>query len=320
MSYKTAIKTGVSLLFLAYLFFNVDIRKIVDSLLIVKPTWYVLSIIVCVVNTIVLAQKYKIVMQPSGIYQSLWQLIRINFVCRFYSMFLSTPVGQGLIRWHLSTKNQAGRVQFLAVMVFERSTFLFALCLSCLISAILTANGRAHEILDHSFLFLLVGLLGLALIQFLIVFPPACKKTANYLLNLKTRARKDLLRRVFGVLSTFSIFCNKKRILLWSLFFAILWHTLFVARIYFVVLSIQAPLDLVHLAWMASLVLLLQTLPISLNGIGVREAAYAFFFELFQLPAEKGVATGILCFTHMLIMSAVGALLHLLTSEQSGRS
>jgi hypothetical protein len=85
---------------------------------------------------------------------------------------------------------------------------------------------------------------------------------------------------------------------------------------YFVILSIHVSLSLVHLTWMVCLVLLLQVLPISLNGIGVRETAYAFFFEVLSLPPEKGVAAGLLCFTHMLFMSAIGGLLQLLSKEQ----
>ena len=62
--------------------------------------------------------------------------------------------------------------------------------------------------------------------------------------------------------------------------------------------------------WMGSIVLLLQILPISFAGIGVREGAYAFLFTLFDMPSEKGILIGILFFTQMVIFAIIGAILN----------
>ena len=168
MPYKTAIKIVVSLLFLVYVFLKVDVRLVLSSLASVKTGWYVLSLLVPILNSLVLAQKYKIVMKPSGIYQPVLRLLQINFICRFYSMFLTTATGQGVIRWHLSTKNQEGRLKFLAVMFFERSTFLFALCLAFVLSVLLVPDTRAQDITDRIYPFVVACLSGLLLLYFFI--------------------------------------------------------------------------------------------------------------------------------------------------------
>ena len=64
--------------------------------------------------------------------------------------------------------------------------------------------------------------------------------------------------------------------------------------------------------WMGSLVLLLQVLPVSFAGIGVREGAYAYLFTLFDMAPEKGILIGVLFFTQMLVFAIIGALLTLL--------
>jgi len=66
---------------------------------------------------------------------------------------------------------------------------------------------------------------------------------------------------------------------------------------------------------MASLVLLVQVLPISISGIGLRETAYAFLFEIQDLSPEKGVLLGIVLFSQMLFTSSIGGALHLLSKE-----
>ena len=70
-------------------------------------------------------------------------------------------------------------------------------------------------------------------------------------------------------------------------------------------------LGIAEAAWMGSLVLLLQVLPISFAGLGVREGAYAYLFPLFGLSAEKGFLMGVLFFIHILIFAVIGAVLNL---------
>jgi len=315
MPYKVAIKIIVSLLFLGYVFFRVDVRQVFSSLSSVEPMWYVLSLLVPILNSFVLALKYKIVMRPSGIYQPVLRLLQINLMCRFYSMFLTTAIGQGVIRWHLSTKNQEGRLKFLAVMFFERSTFLFALCLAFALSVLLLPDTRAQDITDSIYPFVIAGLSGLLLFYFFLNYAPLYQAANRFLSSQRTKSSNVLISKLSELVSTFSMYYNRRALLLSSLCFAIVWQLLFLLRMYLLIISLQVPLSLVHLVWMASLVSLLCALPISLDGIGLRETAYALLFTTLDLPPEQGVLTGVLCLSHMLFMSAIGGLLHLLSRE-----
>ena len=87
------------------------------------------------------------------------------------------------------------------------------------------------------------------------------------------------------------------------------WQLFFIGRLYALIAATALPLNVLDVAWMGSLVLLLQTIPISFAGIGVREGAYAYLFTLFNLPPEAGVLIGILFFSQMLIMAFAGGAL-----------
>ena len=109
MRYKIIIKIIISFIFIAYIVFKINLGLLAETVSSVRLKYYFISLVILMINSVVLAQKYKIVMQSSGIYQPLTELVKINFICRFYSMFLTTAVGQSVIRWHLSTKHQEGR-------------------------------------------------------------------------------------------------------------------------------------------------------------------------------------------------------------------
>ncbi|MDY6832174.1 MAG: UPF0104 family protein, partial [Thermodesulfobacteriota bacterium] len=71
-------------------------------------------------------------------------------------------------------------------------------------------------------------------------------------------------------------------------------------------------LGFLDVAWISSLVFLLQLLPVSLAGIGVREGAFAYMFIQVGLPPEQGVAVGVLFFSQFLLVAALGGVLELL--------
>jgi uncharacterized membrane protein YbhN (UPF0104 family) len=53
-------------------------------------------------------------------------------------------------------------------------------------------------------------------------------------------------------------------------------------------------------------------LPISLNGIGLREGGYLFLLGLIGISAEKGIAFGLLLFLVVVVDSLIGGLIFLL--------
>jgi hypothetical protein len=67
--------------------------------------------------------------------------------------------------------------------------------------------------------------------------------------------------------------------------------------------------------WMVSLALLIQVVPVSLAGLGLREETYAYLFTLFNLPAEKGILIGLLFFSQLLLFSIFGGLLEFTEKE-----
>ncbi|MBW2201510.1 MAG: flippase-like domain-containing protein [Deltaproteobacteria bacterium] len=315
MSYKIIIKIVISFLFLAYIIFKVDMTLLFNAASSIKINYYIFSFLILILNSFVLAQKYKVVMKPSGIYQPLLRLVRINFICRFYSMFLTTAMGQGVIRWHISTKDQEGRFKFLAVMFFERSTFLFALLFAITASIFFVPNPKVNEIAGKFSPLLAAGFLSLFLFYFYLNYPPLYQYINKIVSGVPTKEKHVFINKLFKFISIFSIYYRKRESLVSGLCFAMMWQLFFLLRVYLLIFAIQVPLCFFDICWMASLVLLVQVLPISLNGIGLRETAYAFLFEIQDLSPEKGVLLGIVLFSQMLFASSIGGALHLLSKE-----
>lgn len=315
MRFKIIIKIVISFIFIAYIIFKIDLGLLTETVLSVRLSHYFISFFIFMMNSVVLALKYKIVMQPSGIHQPLAELVKINFICRFYSMFLTTAVGQGVIRWHLSTKHQEGRLKFITVMVFERSTFFFALFTAAFISFLVVPDRNVKIISGYMYPLLAAGLFIILLFYLYLNYSPLYHQIGRVLPGSKQYANNALISYLYAFIETFSIYKNQITALMISLVLALMSHLLFLIRVYLLVISIQVQLSFINVVWMASLALLVQVLPISLNGIGLREAAYAFLFRIQELPPEEGVLIGILLFSQMFFMSVIGGMLHQFSKE-----
>jgi len=234
--------------------------------------------------------------------------VAINFISRFYALFLPSALGPEAIRWYKVTKNKQGKSFFLASTMVERLFFLLILLVFGTLPLLFhTENQQILTLKDRLLPLITIAyiVIGGTLVYFLnprlqMISNRLFKKTVPIKRNskidqfIKNFSIKDISLSLIGALVILSLF--------WQLFFLV--------RMYFLFSAMSLPFSFIDVSWMGSLVLLLQVLPVSFAGIGVRESAYAYLFSLFGLPPEKGVLIGILFFTQMLIFSCIGAVLN----------
>jgi len=130
------------------------------------------------------------------------------------------------------------------------------------------------------------------------------------LINQKSylgRAFNGLIRRIFLIdLTDYNRFTlaklwqglknlNRKVILLFSLYLIVGWFIYFLSR-YFIALSLGLNLSFVDVSVISIFISMVVTLPISVAGLGTREAAVIYLFGLLGLTKETALAFSLLVF------------------------
>jgi len=308
---KIALKIGVSCLFAGYLSFKVDLSAIAAALKDVELSLYLLSTLIALLSNVFIAGKYHILIKNSPLDHSLLSLVRINFISRFYALFLPSAVGREFIRWMKVTRNQQGRASFVASIIFERLTFLLVLILCGSIPLLMYRSMPA------------IAALRLRLQPWVILALGIIAVLMSFYMSASIRSLgKSIVGRIFNQfynrfnmgLFFESISLNKMKTVYYAAIIGLsfVWQIFYISRLFALVKAAALPLNLIDILWMGSLVLMLQTLPISFAGIGLREGAYAYLVTLYGLPPEKGVLLGVLFFSQMLIMAFVGGILELM--------
>jgi len=305
---KVILKIVISCLFIGYLFFKVDISALAATMGNIDVGLYMISTLLAVSSGIIVAAKYYFLIKGSAINHSLASLVKINFIARFYALFLPSAIGREVVRWIKVTRNKNGKAQFLASIVFERLTFLFVLLFCGMIPLFFYKSNPEIEILRMRLL--PIAAIGICLVTVFILF-----YIFSPIRDLIKSLAHSTLQKIRPQLDVDAYFENhnlKKmntNMFTSILGLSLLWQVFFICRLLVLIKAASVPLGFMDVTWIGSLVLLLQTIPISFAGIGLREGAYAYLFTLFNLPPEKGVLIGILFFSQMLIIAFVGGIL-----------
>ena len=72
--------------------------------------------------------------------------------------------------------------------------------------------------------------------------------------------------------------------------------------------AMDIPMPAVHLAVLIPMSFVVQMLPLSVNGFGIRESIFAFYFARLGLPRESAIALSFLAAALMMLFSASGAI------------
>jgi uncharacterized membrane protein YbhN (UPF0104 family) len=91
------------------------------------------STIVAFISIVAIAMKFHLLIRNTQIERSIVSLTRINFIARFYALFLPGGLGQEVVRWYKVTGNEKGRTFFLASIFFERIVFVFTLLITSIV-------------------------------------------------------------------------------------------------------------------------------------------------------------------------------------------
>jgi uncharacterized protein (TIRG00374 family) len=277
--YLTLIKVLISVGVLFLLFHRVDYALLWEHLLKIEMTIFAIAISILFFQCALSSYKWKIILSSESKEIPYWYLLKSYLICNFISLFLPSSFGGDLYRIYSLKKFNKDYLQNTSSVLFDRLTGLFAL-LSISILSFAMFSGNVVNI----------RILALYVIGILTFWAMTTKWVLHYL----ERSKFKLMEYLLGVLKSFRQYRNSKKILISCLIFSFIFQSNIVIlnKIYTVALSMDV--DIKYLFTVIPLIYLTEALPISINGLGVREGAFVFFMKQIGYTNEQGLAMGIL--------------------------
>lgn len=301
----TLIKASVSLALLAFLFSRVDVPRLWHLARSASIPWLATALGLYYLMICVSAWRWGVLLAAQGLHFPLRRLTSSFFVATFFNNFLPSNIGGDVVRIADTAPAAGSRTRAATVVLIDRGMGLLGLALIAAIGATLTVRFRHIDLgpVNPALLWLGFGV-AVAVAAPALLNPEGFTRLLSPLRVLHAEWIDLRLKRLTDSLSRF----RETPSALMSCFIgAIVVQAILVAFYLAVGWSMRIPVSFAELALVVPISFIVQMLPISMNGFGVREATFAFYFTRFGLPIESG-----------LLVSFVGAAVIMLFSLSGG--
>ncbi len=310
MSKSAVIQTIKICISLFLLFFTLQMIDWQNSLALAcraKACWIFTAAGLLMLERILSVAKWLLLLKSKGATVTFWRLFVINYIGGFWGLVLPSSVSADIARGYYLSKTTANASLAVSSMLVDRLMGALSLvglgCLSALIAG--DTFGLTHT------RWLACALLAL------------CTAGAALLLHrhfpswMDRRLSERLKRiRIFALARHWVASCftyrHYPRILAWSLVLSALVQIMRVLVFYAVALAFDVHVPVGYYFIFIPLIMLLIMLPISINGIGVREGAFTGFFALVGVPAPEAFVISFAVSVLTTLMTAAGGLFYML--------
>lgn len=260
---------------------------------------YVLNFVGVLIN----AARWRGLLRTHDVEIPLWVLVKSVMVGVFFNNFLPSTVGGDAMRAYDSFR-LSRRTGTMSSVVVDRLLGLLVLSLFAVASV-----PFATQLTDSvPLLPFWVGaggaiLLGLA---WAIFFPPSGRLLRAFLVRLPA----TLSTRISDVLGTFRAYAGQRSALLQAFGWSLLLQTNVVVYYIVVARALGFEVPLLHFFLIVPLALYVMMVPITVNGIGLRENIFALFLAPYAIGNADAVAYAWLVYLGGLIQGVLGGLVY----------
>ncbi|MDD3618813.1 MAG: lysylphosphatidylglycerol synthase transmembrane domain-containing protein [Desulfobulbaceae bacterium] len=256
-------------------------------------------------NTTFSALKWRLLLMSDGVDIPLRKLVVSYLIGGFFNVFLPSNIGGDSYRIYDVAQKSRQTVKSVASVLADRLTGFFALVCLSLISALLAAPGMGN--------FMVVLLpLGLLLLLLAALYMVWKRKPVHWVLRITCLDRfPALVRIVEKFFATFSRYGSERGTVRRVMLISFIFQFLMILAVYLMALSLHIAVPFMYFGAFVPLITLMEALPISIYGIGVRDVGYVYFFGLAGMTDLETRSLALLFLAMTLCYSMIGGLLYL---------
>lgn len=290
---KFLFKVATSCTLIALILIYVDLSKTLHTLAEIKISYLIIPIVISFLQTAISTYKWKIILSIDGFAVRFTYLFKSYLIGHFVSLFLPTSIGGDIYRI-AAVKNEVGDFSTGASsVIFDRVSGLYALL-------VLASTGSFAFLHSGITIWLILLVLSAPIFAYFFTKTKAIAKFRDG----KFQALEDLGKIIESQKSYIS---SKKLITVLIISIVFQSTAIIINYVYCQALSIQIPFT--HLWAIVPLVYLTDVIPLSINGIGVRDSAFVFFFTLMGYAAESALALSITLISMRYLIGMTGGVL-----------
>ncbi|MBU4285357.1 MAG: flippase-like domain-containing protein [Verrucomicrobia bacterium] len=303
---KQLLKFGVSLLLLFFILRLIDWRGSLELAGRANLGLMAVAVGLLLVERILSVSKWLLLLRAKGSPITFWRLLVINYIGGFWGLVLPSSVSADIVRGYYLSKSTANVSLAVTSMVIDRLMGALSLVFLGCVSAWMVGDtfGLVHARL------IAAGVAGGSILAIALLFHNDFIHWVDRRIIQRVTDRK-IIRQVRRWIVSCLHYRQYPQALCMSFLLTMFVQMLRILVFYAVAVSFGVHVPVTYYFIFVPLMMFLIILPVSINGIGVREGSFVAFFALVGVPSAQAFIISFVVSVLTTLMTAVGGIVYM---------
>ena len=299
----------ISLVVLIIVISSVGVERLWTVLSSVSLGWFLVALAIHFSGLVIRTFRWAILVKSLEIHVSFGRLFYLYMAGTFFNTFLPTGIGGDVVKI-IDLAPESGGARAFSTVFADRLTGILGSSLIALCVAIVDPADVPSPVV--ALVIFITG--GILVATLLLTQQQLIDRVMRHVPGWSKLLMKGKVRRIYEALTSYSLGTIARSTLI-SLPFTL---TL-IATQYALALSLGVRVPVQYFALFIPLTALVQMLPISFNGLGVREGVFQALFSTVDVAGEQAVAISLLYYVLRVLTGLIGGSMYLVGNLRTAR-
>lgn len=305
--FSIVLRIAISIILLFFLFKQIDNKSLFEIIKKTDKPLLLLALLIFFLNYTLCLFRWQMLLKTVNIHIPLKRIIISFSGGVFFSLFLPSTIGGDIMRSiDLAAHTKKPR-EVIATILLDRLSGYVALVIVALLA--LLAGWRLVQ--DFSTLLAVSVITGVLIAILLVLFNKFIYSKVNKFLHSPNAGK--IRGAIKNLHQEIHVFQHHKKVIIKNLALSILVQVISPLTFYIIALSVGVRINIIYFLVFLPIIGAVTMLPISIGGLGLRDAMTIFFFAKAGVGKDLSFAMSLLNFSFILIYSAIGGLIYVLT-------
>jgi len=297
-----SVRIAVPVLILFWLMRSQDLDVLWNYLRTVDLSIFTLSFLALSLRMFFGGLRSRLLLAHKGEDFPLSPLVRYYFIGNFFNLFMPILFGRDLARGYFLWKTARRRSEALSTIVIERfvgivalGVFSIAAVTVAFLAGVDAATGEVGRVVVWG---------GAAILALFLAY--MAWRGSGTVERMIPRRFERVAKPAVRFLDQISSYNRAPGVLLMTFWWSIVFQFCGIVSTWLIGVALGADLSFLYFLILLPVVWLLSLLPISLNGLGVREGAFVLLFGAVGMVREQALAISLLWFGQTILLGIIG--------------
>lgn len=265
------------------------------------------AFLVFISGILFMAVRLKVALRPQELFVSIRELFPLTLIGYFFANFMPTSIGGDVVKGYYISKKNKKRLSTYTSVLMDRIIGMFSAVLIASLGLAMIGKEIEHRFIIWAIALLLMGCAIVAVSLFWKKFLSKISKLAGITRLLQALKLEPPVKKVY---QTLRIYARHKRLILKMLALSMLTQFLCFSSVFLLAKSLGASVPFAKVMLAMPLIFVLSMLPVTINGLGLREWSFVLFFSQ-NIGEAAALSLSLLYLAVFLLISLIGGVIYL---------